>query len=80
MLKIFSLDTDLGGDMSEDAIEGLKSALRQRSAALDSLWKQAVKTYGAIVDNLCIPDTDCSTDDEDIFSSPDSEEDEEEVN
>ncbi len=40
--------------MSEDAAEGWKSVLMQRSSVLEKLCQEAVSTYRAIVDD---PDT-----------------------
>lgn len=61
--------------MSEDAAAGWKSVLMRRSSVLESLCQNAVSTYSAIVDDLQIQDTECSTDTDDEFdlSSPESE-------
>jgi len=63
------------GDMSEDAASGWKSVLMRRSSILGSLFQNAVSTYRAIVDDLQIQDTECSTDIDDEYdlSSPESE-------
>ncbi|XP_077074053.1 uncharacterized protein LOC143725489 [Siphateles boraxobius] len=63
------------GDMSEDAASGWKSVLMRRSSILGSLFQNAVSTYSAIVDDLQIQDTECSTDTDDEYdlSSPESE-------
>ncbi|XP_077088059.1 uncharacterized protein LOC143739456 [Siphateles boraxobius] len=63
------------GDISEDAAAGWKSVLMQRSSILESLFQNAVSTYSAIVDDLQIQDTECSTDTDDEYdlSSPESE-------
>ncbi|KAG1955364.1 hypothetical protein F2P79_008456 [Pimephales promelas] len=63
------------GDMSDDAASGWKSVLMRRSSILGSLFQNAVSTYRAIVDDLQIQDTECSTDIDDEYdlSSPESE-------
>ncbi|XP_041954229.1 uncharacterized protein LOC121713601 [Alosa sapidissima] len=66
------------GDMSEEAAKGFESVLMRRSSELESSCQQAVSTYNAIVDDLRIEDAECWVDseDEDGFSSPESEEEE----